>query len=194
MRIGYARVSKADGSQSLDLQLDALREAGVTPDRIYQDKASGTKLDRPGLQACLKALQPGNTLVVWKYDRLSRKTKDIYNLADALHGQGVVIEVLAGPGSQIDTSTAMGKAMFGMFSVVAELERDQISERTKAGLAAARARGRKGGRKKKMTEDKIKIAMAALSQPDCDVQALLKTLGVGKTTLYAHVAPDGSRR
>lgn len=112
MLIGYMRVSKNDGSQVLDLQRDALIEAGVLPDRMYQDFASGKRDDRPGLANCLKALQPGNTLVVWKLDRLGRDLKHLVNLIDDLTKREVGLKVLTGAGAQIDTTTANGRSLW----------------------------------------------------------------------------------
>ena len=120
MLIGYIRVSKSDGSQVLDLQRDALQAAGVAPDRVYQDLASGRKDDRPGLAACLKALQPDNTLVVWKLDRLGRDLKHLVNTVDELSQRGIGLKVLAGAGAQIDTTTANGKLVLGIFAALAE--------------------------------------------------------------------------
>ena len=116
MLIGYARVSKSDGSQTLDPQRDALSEAGVDPCRIYEDLASGRKDDRPGLATCLKALQPGNTLVVWKLDRLGRDLKHLVGLVDAFNQRQVGLKVLAGAGARIDTTTANGRLVFGIFA------------------------------------------------------------------------------
>ena len=141
MFIGYMRVSKQDGSQCLDLQADALIQAGVAPERIYKDLCSGRKDARPGLDACLKALQPGNTLVVWKLDRLGRDLKHLVNTVDDLRKREVGFKVLTGNGAQIDTTTPNGRLCFGIFAALAEFERELIAERTRAGLAAARARG-----------------------------------------------------
>ena len=146
MLIGYIRVSKSDGSQVLDLQQDALLAAGVEADRIYQDLASGRKDDRPGLRGCLKALQPGNTLVIWKLDRLGRDLKHLVDTIDKLNQRNIGLKVLAGNGAQIDTTTANGRLVFGIFAALAEFEAELIRERTMAGLTAARARGRLGGR------------------------------------------------
>jgi DNA invertase Pin-like site-specific DNA recombinase len=142
MLIGYIRVSKSDGSQVLDLQRDALTEAGVDASRIYEDLASGRHDDRPGLTTCLKALQPGNTLVVWKLDRLGRNLKHLVGLVDLLHQRQVGLKVLASAGAQMDTTTANGRLVFGIFAALAEFEAALIRERTQAGLTAARARGR----------------------------------------------------
>ncbi len=144
MLIGYARVSKADGSQLLDLQRDALQAVGVPDARIYEDRMSGRKDVRPGLEACLKALQPGNALVVWKLDRLGRDLKHLVALVDRLREQDVGLRVLTGAGAEIDTSGSAGRLVFGIFAALAEFERDLIAERTQAGLKAARARGRLG--------------------------------------------------
>jgi DNA invertase Pin-like site-specific DNA recombinase len=150
MFIGYIRVSKSDGSQLLDLQKDALIKAGVEPKYIYEDLASGRKDDRPGLKACVKALQPGNTLIVWKLDRLGRDMKHLVSLIDELNQKKIGFKVLTSNGAEIDTTTANGRLVFGIFAALAEFERELIRERTQAGLAAARARGRKGGRPRKM--------------------------------------------
>ena len=146
MDLGYMRVSKADGSQVLDLQRDALLAAGIKPEHIYEDMASGREDDRPGLNAALKALRPGDTLVVWKLDRLGRNLHHLVNTVHDLEKGGKGFKVLTGHGASIDTTTSAGKLVFGIFASLAEFERDLISERTKAGLASARARGRKGGR------------------------------------------------
>ena len=120
MLVGYMRVSKNDGSQSLDLQYDALGKAGIASEYIYQDLASGRKDARPGLDACLKALQPGNTLVVWKLDRLGRDLKHLIHLIDDLRQREIGFSVLAGHGANIDTTTANGRLIFGIFAALAE--------------------------------------------------------------------------
>ena len=147
MRIGYARVSKADGSQTFDLQRDALIKAGVARRRIYCDHASGKRDDRPNLTACLKALRRGDVLVIWKLDRLGRDLRHLVNTVQALSDRGIGLKVLVGQGAEVDTTTAGGKFVFGIFAALAEFERELIRERTRAGLEAARARGRKGGRR-----------------------------------------------
>tara|TARA_B100001105_G_C22318252_1_gene411331 strand:+ start:403 stop:1029 length:627 start_codon:yes stop_codon:yes gene_type:complete len=192
MLIGYMRVSKADGSQTLDLQRDALLEAGVHPSRLYDDLASGRKDDRPGLTACMKALQPGNTLVVWKLDRLGRDLKHLVSLIDDLNKQGVGLKVLTGTGANIDTTTANGRLVFGIFAALAEFEAELIRERTNAGLAAARARGRKGGRPRKMTLTTLQMAMTAMADPNNKPMEIAKRLGITTTTLYTYVNGDGS--
>jgi DNA invertase Pin-like site-specific DNA recombinase len=191
--IGYARVSKADGSQVVDLQHDALVAAGVQPDMIYEDHVSGSRDDRPGLAHCLKALRPDDTLVVWKLDRLGRDLRHLVNTVDDLARRGIGLRVLTGHGA-IDTTTAQGKLMFGIFATLAEFERELIRERTIAGLVSARARGRVGGRKAAMTPAKVRLAQAAMGQPETNVADLCKELGVSRQTLYRHVGPDGSIR
>ncbi len=172
MLIGYARVSKADGSQSLDLQHDALRAAGVERDNIYDDLASGGRDDRPGLTACLKSLRDGDVLVVWKLDRLGRSLAHLVNTVKELSDRKIGLRVLTGKGAQIDTTTASGRMVFGIFATLAEFERDLIRERTMAGLASARARGRKGGRKFALTKAQVRLAQAAMAQRDTSVSDL----------------------
>ncbi|WP_184240865.1 recombinase family protein [Micrococcus cohnii] len=194
MLVGYMRVSKADVSQATDLQRDALLEAGVEPEALYEDKASGKSDDRPHLAACLKALRAGDTLLVWKLDRLGRDLRHLVNIVHELTERGVGLKVLTGQGAAIDTTTASGKLVFGIFAALAEFERELISEHTKAGLASARARGRKGGRPYKMTPAKIRLAMASMGNKDTNVGALCKELGITRQTLYRHVSPTGELR
>ncbi|MEM8500917.1 MAG: recombinase family protein [Pseudomonadota bacterium] len=192
--IGYMRVSKADGSQTLDLQIDALKKAGVRKNRLYEDKASGKSDDRPGLTACLKALRPGDVLVVWKLDRLGRNLKHLVNTVQELSDEGIGLKVLTGQGANIDTTTASGKLVFGIFAALAEFERELIRERTHAGLQAARSRGRKGGRRFAMTKSQVRLAQASMSKKDTHVGDLCRELGVARATLYRYVGPDGSLR
>lgn len=190
--IGYMRVSKNDGSQTLDLQKDALLRAGVKEERIYQDLASGRKDMRPGLNDCLKALQSGNTLVVWKLDRLGRDLKHLVNLTDDLRKRDIGFKVLTGQGAQIDTTTPNGRLVFGMFASLAEFERELIVERTRAGLTAARARGRKGGRPRKMDKHTLKMAMTAMADKKSVASGVAQRLGITTTTLYMYVNGDGT--
>lgn len=192
--IGYMRVSKSDGSQTTDLQRDALIAAGVDPGHLYEDRASGKQEDRPHLDACLKALRPGDTLLVWKLDRLGRNLRHLVNIVHDLTAREVGLKVLTGQGAAIDTTSAQGKLVFGIFAALAEFERELISERTKAGLESARARGRKGGRPFKMTPAKVRLAMAAMGQPETSVAALCKELGITRQILYRHVSPTGELR
>jgi DNA invertase Pin-like site-specific DNA recombinase len=188
------RVSKADGSQVLDLQRDALVVAGVTDRNMYSDTASGKKDERPGLDACLKALRTGDTLVVWKLDRLGRNLRHLVNVVHDLNARGIGLRVLTGQGAAIDTTTAAGKLVFGIFAALAEFERELIRERTIAGLAAARARGRNGGRKPKMTLAKLRLAQAAMEKKGTIVADLCHELGISSQTLYRHVSPTGELR
>lgn len=183
MLIGYMRVSTAD--QSTDLQRDALVAAGVAERDIYLDKASGKKDDRPGLDACMKALRAGDTLLVWKLDRLGRSLGHLVSTVQQLADRQVAFKVLTGQGANLDTGTASGKLVFGIFAALAEFERELISERTRAGLAAARARGRKGGRKPKLSATEIAGIRARLTaDPALDKQSLADELGVHRATLW----------
>lgn len=192
MLIGYIRVSKNDGSQNLDLQKDALINVGVSEDRIYQDCASGKKDSRPGLNECLKAIQPGNTLVVWKLDRLGRDLRHLVGIVDKFNKENIGLKVLTGQGAQIDTTTSHGRLMFGIFAALSEFERELIIERTRAGLAAARARGRKGGRPRKMDKETLRIAASAMSDRNSMASQIAKRLGITTSTLYSYVNSDGS--
>ena len=194
MLIGYARISKADGSQSLDLQIDALNVADVLEGQIYSDQASGKKDDRPGLESCLKALRMGDVLVVWKLDRLGRSLHHLVRTVAMLSERGIGLKVLTGQGAQIDTTTSAGRLSFGIFAALAEFESELIRERTMAGLQAARARGRKGGRKFALTKAQVRVAQAAMANRDTSVAELCKELGIRPVTLYRYVDPKGNLR
>ena len=194
MNIGYARVSKAGDAQNLDLQYDALTADGVAKEFIYEDRASGKKDSRPGLAACLKALREGDTLVVWKLDRLGRDLHHLVNVVQDLTERGVGLRVLAGQGAQIDTATPAGRLVFGIFAALAEFERELIRERTLAGLEAARARGRRGGRKFALTKAQVRLAQAAMKSRDTSVAQLAAELRVKPVTLYRYVGPRGELR
>jgi DNA invertase Pin-like site-specific DNA recombinase len=194
MLVGYMRVSKADGSQVLDLQKDALLAAGVYPHHLYDDRASGTRDDRLGLTQRLKALREGDTLVVWKLDRLGRDLRHLVNTVHDLTARGIGLKVLTGQGAAIDTTTPAGKLIFGIFAALAEFERELIAERTRAGLLAARARGHADGRPYTMTPAKLRLAMAAMGKPETNVAALCVELGISRQTLYRHVSPEGVLR
>ncbi|ADC48948.1 resolvase serine resolvase family [Alkalihalophilus pseudofirmus OF4] len=176
MIIGYARVSTAD--QSLDLQMDALNKAGC--ERIYTEKASGGKDDRIELARVLDTLREGDTLVVYKLDRLARSTKKLIEVADLLDELGAELVSI---NDNMDTKTPIGKAMFRMIGVIAELERDMIRERTKAGLEAARARGRKGGRPKTDAR-KLDHAVRLYEAKSHSVREITELTGVSKGSLY----------
>ena len=194
MLIGYARVSKTDGSQRLDLQRDALITAGVASEAIYEDCISGKRDVRPGLEACLKAIRSGDTLVVWKLDRLGRNLAHLVAVVSDLAHRKIGLRVLAGQGAAIDTATASGRLVFAIFAALAEFERELIRERTRAGLAAARVRGRKGGRKFALTKAQVRLAMAAMKSRDASVTDLAAELGIKPVTLYRYVGPNGEMR
>ena len=194
MLVGYKRVSNTECRHVNDQQKDALLAAGVDPAHLYEDAASGKRDDRPGLAACLKALRQGDTLAVWKLDRLGRDLRHLVNTVHDLTTRGVGFKVLAGHGASIDTGSPGGKLIFGIFSALAEFERELIIERTKAGMAAARARGRHGGRPYKMTSAKLRLAIAAMGQPETVVGELCVELGITRQTLYRHVDPKGQLR
>ncbi|MBJ2078386.1 recombinase family protein [Serratia ureilytica] len=176
MMIGYARVSTQD--QNLDLQTEALTRAGC--EKIYEDKISGVRVERPGLTRALEMLREGDTLVVWKLDRLGRSVKQLVDMVGELHKQGIQFKSLT---DAIDTGTPVGRFFFHVMASLAEMERELIIERTRAGLDAAKQLGRKGGRKPKMTSSKIESAKKLLASgiPPRDVA---KDLGVSVPTLY----------
>jgi len=181
MLIGYCRVSKQDGTQALDLQLDALVAAGVQPHAIYREMMSGRAEQRPELDHCLKALRRGDTLVVWKLDRLGRSLRHLINLLPQLDQDGVALKILSGTGAGLDTNTPTGKMVFQVLGMLAEFEADLIRERTVAGLAAAKARGRKGGRPFALKGAAQDLAVVAT---DKTVQEIAATLKVSKSTIY----------
>jgi len=190
MLIGYARVSTNE--QHLDLQRDALLKAGVTAKDIYTDKVTGVKADRPGLTLALSHLREGDTLVVWRLDRLGRSLKHLIETLTTLREQGISFKSLT---ENIDTSTATGILIFQIFGALAEFERNLIKERTVAGLQAARARGRTGGRPKR-SPDERKIALAKKFYNDnaLSIPEILKTLNISKSTLYRWVDIDSETR
>jgi len=180
MLIGYARVSTDD--QNLDLQKDALTSAGC--ERIIEDKISGAKADRPGLKAAIDYARAGDTLVVWRLDRLSRSLKDLIELVSVLNSKGIDLKSLH---ESIDTSTSSGKLIFHIFGALAEFERNLIRERTNAGLSAARARGRKGGRPKTLDEDQRALAVKLYNEKQHSVVQICKMLGISKPTFYKYI-------
>jgi len=194
MLIGYARVSKNDGTQTLDLQIDALKEHGVNQQHIYTDKTSGKNDKRDGLENCLKALRDGDNLVVWKLDRLGRNLKHLISTVEELENRNIGFKVLTGKGANIDTTTSAGKMVFAIFAALAEFERELIRERITAGLNAARARGRKGGRKFQLTKAQVRLAQVAMKNRDTSVTELCKELKITRPTLYRYVSPNGELR
>jgi DNA invertase Pin-like site-specific DNA recombinase len=194
MKLGYARISKADGSQTHALQVDALMAAGVKQDQIYTDEASGKLDKRPSLEACLKACRSGDVLHIWKLDRLGRDLKHLVLTVSGLSERGIGLNVITGQSANIDTTTASGKLVFGIFAALAEFEGDLIRERTMAGLAAARARGRTGGRSFGLSKNQIRLAQSGMANRDTLVTDLCKELNISRATLYRYVSPKGELR
>ena len=180
MIVGYARVSTHE--QNLDLQNDALKKAGCK--KIFTDNASGSLQDRDGLSRALDSLRPSDTLVVWKLDRLGRSLSHLVGLVEELKDRGVFFRSLQ---ENIDTSSGVGKLVFHIFASLAEFERDIVRERTMAGLASARVRGRMGGRPKALDEKKIALAQAMHHDKKIPIKEICSTLGVGRTTLYRYL-------
>lgn len=176
-RIGYARVSTDD--QRLDLQKDALTAAGC--DRVFEDKLSGARVQRPGLDGALSHLRRGDTLVVWRLDRLGRTTHQLIGLLEQFERDGIKLRSLQ---DGIDPSTAMGKAMLQIGAVFAEMERNLMRERTRAGLSAARARGRLGGRPPALSSDKLNTVRRLLKDPELTMEQIAEKVGVSRSTLY----------
>jgi DNA invertase Pin-like site-specific DNA recombinase len=177
MMIGYARVSTED--QNLDLQRDALTKAGA--EQIFEDVASGARDDRPGLADALSHLRKGDCLVVWRLDRLGRSMRSLIDFAADLRERGVDFRSIK---DGIDTSTATGRFFFNMLAALAEMERELIRERTQAGLLAARARGRKGGRQPKLNAAKIAQARKLLEDRNTTIKDVAATFGVNRATIY----------
>ena len=186
--IGYARVSTGD--QDLKLQLDALKTARCRDVDIYTDKASGARASRPGLDACVAVLEPGDTLVVWRLDRLGRSMPHLVGLVEELLGKGIGFRSLQD--GAIDTTTASGELMFNIFSSLAQFERRLIQERTHAGLAAARARGRLGGRRPISPDDpRVVTAKRLHKDHSLSIDQICAMLGISRPTFYRYLAlPD----
>ncbi len=183
--LGYARVSTDD--QDLSLQVDALEKHGIAKYLIFMDKLSGARSDRPGLAKCLDALQGGDILVVWRLDRLGRSMRHLISLVEDLRGRGVGFRSLNE--GAIDTTSASGELIFNIVSALAQFERRLIQERTKAGLAAARARGRKGGRPPtRATEPKVVLAKKLYQDKTISLDDICATLKMSKSTLYRYLA------
>jgi len=180
MQIGYARVSTDD--QNLDLQRDALQQAGC--ERVFEDTASGAKAERIGLVALMEILRAGDTVVIWRMDRLGRSLKDLIALVERLEAVGVGLRSLQ---EKIDTTSSGGRLVFHLFGALAEFERNLIRERTQAGLTAARARGRHGGRKKRLDPAKQKMALRLYHERQHTVEEICRMMGVGRSTLYNYL-------
>ncbi len=187
MKLGYARVSTKD--QHLELQIDALTKAGC--EKIYQDIASGARTERPALNEMINHLRPGDVLVIWKLDRLGRSLNHLIGLVNDLMKKNIGLQSLHDP---IDTTTAQGRLSFNLFASLAEFERDIIRERTQAGLSAARARGRNGGRPKGIPQKAEATACAAetlYKEGRLSVNEISEKLGIAKSTLYAYLRHRG---
>jgi DNA invertase Pin-like site-specific DNA recombinase len=180
MFIGYARISTHD--QTLDLQLDALKKAGC--EKIFTDKVSGTKQERKGLTEALSHLREGDTLVVWRLDRLGRSLRHLIDTITELGDKGIGFKSIQ---ENIDTTTSGGKLVFHIFGALAEFERAIIRERTQAGLTAARSRGRVGGRPKALTSKEIQMLKTMAADKSLTVSDICNTLGIGRTTFYRYV-------
>jgi DNA invertase Pin-like site-specific DNA recombinase len=185
MLIGYARVSTDD--QDLSLQCDALRQAACQ--KIYEDKLSGAQAARPGLDRLLEILRPGDELIIWRLDRLGRSLKDLIALVELLEGRGVGLVSLH---ESISTTSSSGKLVFHLFAALAEFERNLIRERTQAGLMAARARGRKGGRPKALDPAKRQLAVKLYDERRHTVAEICRMLGISKPTLYSYLDEVGN--
>ena len=186
--IGYARVSTNE--QEIQLQLDALKKAGCSKENIFIDHVSGSRSNRPGLEKCLNTLRPGNTLLVWRLDRLGRSMPHLVSLVEDLHSKGVGFRSICD--GAIDTTTASGELIFNIFSSLAQFERKLIQERTRAGLAAARARGRAGGRKKLSPNDpRVLTAKRMHKNHGMSINEICKILKISRPSFYRYLAlPD----
>lgn len=183
--IGYARVSTNE--QNLDLQIDALKKEGCTKRNIYIDKASGAKTNRPGLESCLEALEPGDTLLVWRLDRLGRSMSHLVTLVEQLLERKIGFKSICD--GAIDTTTASGELVFNIFSALAQFERRLIQERTKAGLSAARARGKMGGRKAIKPDDpRVVMAKEMHKNKTISIQKICDTLNISRATFYRYLS------
>jgi DNA invertase Pin-like site-specific DNA recombinase len=180
MKIGYARVSTQE--QDLSLQLDALKREGC--ERVYQEKASGGQRERPELQAALSFMRAGDTLVIWKLDRLARSLKQLIETVEDFESRGIGLKSLQDP---IDTSSPSGKLIFHIFAALAEFERGVIRDRTNAGLKSARERGRLGGRPPALSPEDLQAARAMLKDSAIPVSTVAKRMGVAASTLYRHI-------
>jgi DNA invertase Pin-like site-specific DNA recombinase len=180
MRIGYARVSTQE--QNIDMQIDALKRAGC--EKLFVDKVSGLAANRPGIDEALNYLREGDVLVVWRLDRLGRSLKNLIGLIGRLEEKNIGFQSLQ---EAIDTTTAGGKLVFHIFGALAEFERNLIQERTRAGLAAARARGKKGGRPKALDEEQIKLLIRLYNERELSIKEICRMTNISKPTLYNYL-------
>ena len=189
IKIGYARVSTHD--QNPDLQIDLLKKSGCDPRHIYIDKVTGTAAERPQLKEAMEHLRKGDTFVVWRLDRLGRSLKNLIEWIEDFEKQGVVFQSLT---ESIDTSTPTGKLVFQLFGALAEFERNLIRERTMAGLAAARSRGRLGGRRKSLSDKERQHVVELYREKKKTVKEICELMKISKTTLYAYVKDSNLTR
>jgi DNA invertase Pin-like site-specific DNA recombinase len=187
MHIGYARVST--GEQNLNLQTDALKSEGC--ERVFTDRLSGATAERPGLEEAMDYAREGDVLVVWRLDRFGRSLKDLIAKVETLKEKGVQFKSLK---ENLDTTSSAGRLQFHIFGALAEFERDLNRERTMAGLRAARARGRTGGRPRALSEEDLPELQALMRDPDVTVRRICERFEISKATLYRYVGPDGERR
>ncbi|MFW9872302.1 MAG: recombinase family protein [Candidatus Thorarchaeota archaeon] len=180
MKIGYARVSTQD--QNIQPQIDELKRAGCS--KIFTDKVSGVKAWRSGLEKCKEILRPGDVLVVWRLDRLGRSLKDLIEIVNEFEKSNIGLQSIT---ESINTETPAGKLIFHIFAVLAEFERALIAERTRAGLAAARVRGRKGGRPNKLDKDKIELVRELYNNGNLGIDRICQMIGISKPTLYKYI-------
>lgn len=186
MRVGYARVSSDD--QKLDLQLDALRNAGCK--RIFEDRKGGARADRPGLARLRDTVRDGDVVIIWRLDRLGRSLRDLLEIAAFFEAEGVGLRSLQ---ENIDTTSSGGKLIFHIFGALAEFERGIIRERTNAGLAAARARGRVGGRPKALSPKEHRLLIKLYNQRDHSIAELCKIFNISKPTLYSYLEESAKK-
>ncbi len=187
MLVGYMRVSSTDERQSVDLQRDALIAAGVDERHLHEDRGSGAKDDRPGLKACLADLRPGDVLIVWKLDRLGRSLSHLLKIVEELKGRAIAFRSLT---EQMDTTTPHGEFLFSVFGALAQYERALIRERVAAGLAAAKRRGRSGGRPLSIDPEKMDQILKALNE-GVSKASICRTFGVPRSTLIGALARQG---
>jgi DNA invertase Pin-like site-specific DNA recombinase len=188
--VGYARTSLQ--TQRLDMQLDALHAAGVLPAHVFVDQLSGARTDRPGLEACLASLATGDTLIVWRLDRLARSLRHSIHLLESLQARQITLVILDGPFARTDPTTSEGKLLFALFAALAEFERDLIRDRVRAGITAARMRGKTWGRHPALSPDQQELAVAMHKQ-DIGVTRIAQTLGCARQTIYTLLAKEDTK-
>lgn len=192
MLIGYARVSKDDGSQVLDMQLDGLRSFGVQDQHVYTDLQSGADEQRLGIKECMKALREGDTLVVYSIDRLARGMNQAIRIADELRDKNIDLKILFGAGSSIDLSTPQGRFNYNIMAAFADLWREILRQNTREGCKAAKARGRVGGRRRIINKVQLRAIIEEAKQPGSDLKEIAKQVGVTRSAISHYIYADGS--